>query len=104
MNRFAKGVSKTRDCGLSFLKNAVLGLGLGLTLTLTLTVNLDLTLTLTLNNPNRTITLTLKQHSLKKDRPRPRPPVCEENCGRGQAQSLWRFFLAKKRVVLRQDQ
>ena len=79
-----------------FLKNAVLGLGLGLTLTLTLT----------LNNPNLTITLTLRQHSLKKkkDRPRPRPrvlltPVCEENCGRGQARSLWRFFFLPKSAL-----
>ena len=91
-----------------FLKNAVLGLGLGLTLTLTLTLTLilNLTLTLTLNNPNLTITLTLRQHSLKKkkDRPRPRPrvlltPVCEENCGRGQARSLWRFFFLPKSAL-----
>ena len=84
-------VSVKRGVGVYlFLKNVVLGLGLGLTLTLTLT----------LNNSNLTITLTLKQHSLKKNRPRPRPrvlltPVCEENCGRGQAQSPWRFFLPK---------
>ena len=54
-------------------------------------------------NPNLTITLNLKQHSLKiKDRLRPRPrvlltPVCKENCGRGQARSLWRFFCQKAR-------
>ena len=100
-------VSVKRGIGVYlFLKNAVLGLGLGLTLTLTLTLTLilNLNLTLSLNNPNH------KTAFSKKNRPRPRPrvlltPVCEENCGRGQAQSLWRFFFfAKKRVVLRQDQ
>ena len=75
-----------------FLKNAVLGLGLGLTLALTLT------LTLILNNPNH------KTAFSKKNRPRPRPrvlltPVCEENCGRGQAQSLWRFFFLPKSAL-----
>ena len=79
-----------------FLKNAVLGLGLGLTLTLTLILNLNLTLSL--NNPNH------KTAFSKKNRPRPRPrvlltPVCEENCGRGQAQSLWRFFFLPKSAL-----
>ena len=45
------------------------------------------------HNPNPKTAFSKK----KKDRPRPRPrvlltPVCEENCGRGQAQSPWRFF------------
>ena len=77
-----------------FLENAVLGLGL----TLTLTLILNLNLTLSLNNPNH------KTAFSKKNRPRPRPrvlltPVCEENCGRGQAQSLWRFFFLPKSAL-----